>query len=107
MSFLIFLLSNGVEEKIAPYLEKCKNKQGLVGYKVVPFMKGYGFTYNKEFVEATKQIYLVLQKETDDLIGAISELFIANNIKTCKGLTMNKVRTKYLIDKLVKPSLDK
>lgn len=107
MAFLNFLLSNGVEEKIAPYLEECKNKQGLVGYKVVPFMMGYGFTYNKEFVEATKQIYMVLQEETDDLIDALSELFIANNIKSCKGLTMDKVRTKYLIDKFVKPSLDK
>jgi len=107
MSFLNFLLSNGVEEKIAPYLEECKSKQGLVGYKVVPLMKGYGFTYHEDFVEATKQIYMVLREETDDSIEAISDLFIANNIKTCKGLKMNKVRTKYLIDKLVKPSLDK
>lgn len=82
-------------------------KQGLVSYKVIPFMKGYGFTYSREFVEATKQIYIVLSEETDDLIEAISELFIANNIKTCKGLQMNKNRAKYLIEKLVKPSLDK
>jgi hypothetical protein len=68
-------------------------------------MKGYGFAYSKEFLESTKQMYLILSCETDDLVESISEIFIVNNIKSCKGLVMTKIRTKYLIDKLILPSL--
>jgi hypothetical protein len=100
-------INKNTRKKIASYLEKCKKLQGFVTYRIEGvnslFMRRpFRTTYDDEFVCAATELYILLNRRTNRPLKVMSELFLLNGVKSCKGCEMTFNKVKYLYDHFIK-----
>lgn len=90
------------KNEINKLINVCKEKQGEYVSAGHP-RTSWATTYSNDFIEASANLYLIFFFQGLNPLINLSEIFIKNGIKSCRGSAMNYSRVEYLYENHIKP----